>query len=198
MTVTIEIGKRTRRRARGFTLIELSVVVVIVGVLAVIGLVGYRRYRATARMSEATNMIAAIRTAQNEYKAETGIYANVSNDLASFYPNATPGRTATQWGAACGNCKDGAQGWQRLKVQTPDPVVFGYATVAGVGGSAVPSLAAASSDIDTAINQQKALLGATDPFFVALAQGDTDGNGVTCHVLGLSHTNQLVVSNQGE
>ena len=133
---------RTRARSRGFTLIELSVVVVIVGVLAVIGMVGYRRYRASARMSEATNMIAAIRAAQAEYKAETGVYANVSNDINSLYPDTNPGPHVTQWGGACNVCKEGVHGWQRLKVQTPGPVMYGYATVAGVGGTTVSSFMA--------------------------------------------------------
>src|SRR5690606_23219095 len=83
---------RTHRRIgpRGFTLVELSVVVVIVGVLATLAFVGYRRYRATARMAEATRMTTGIRVAQEAYKSERGLYANVSGQLENLYPATSP------------------------------------------------------------------------------------------------------------
>ena len=45
------------RRERGFTLIEMMVVVVIVGILAMLAVVGYRKLVQTAHVSEATNMV---------------------------------------------------------------------------------------------------------------------------------------------
>jgi hypothetical protein len=81
--------------------------------------------------------------------------------------------------------------------------MYGYATVAGVGGTTVssfmaPAMTAPSNELESAVAQQKNALSPNDPFYIAMARGDTDGNGVSCAVLGLSHTNKLVVTNEGE
>lgn len=189
-----------RRRARGVTLVEVAVVVVIVGILAVVAIVAYRRRLAAARTAEAKGMITDIRRGQEAYKAEAGVYANVSQDITSFYPNPTPGKMVTQWGGPCTNCANGdARAWDRINVHASGPVVFGYATVAGIGGSSMAFLGPASGDaITQAMQQQSAIVGPTDPTFIALAEADANGDGVKCHVLGLSHSNQIVVVNEGE
>jgi hypothetical protein len=142
--------------------------------------------------------------AQAEYKAEVGLYADISQDLDQTYPSPNPGPHVTQWGGPCSGCKD-PNGWRKLKVEVSAPVMYGYATVAGVGagaatGSSPPpnSFAKASPSQADALSSQKGKLKSTDPFFVAVAKGDTDGNGEHCTVLGLSHSNQLIVSNEGE
>jgi type IV pilus assembly protein PilA len=186
------------------TLVEISLVIVIVSILAVLAVVGYRRYRARARLSEATNMMASIQTAQHEFKSERGVFANVSQSLDALYPNANPGPHLTQWGGPCNNCANGdVYAWQKLKIHAPGPVMFGYATVSGIGGeSTVPPpdgfTNGGSTQIPEAISGLSDLIGPTEPFYVAIAVGDTDGNGVRCAVLGTSHSNQLVITNEGE
>lgn len=193
-----------RTRSRGLTLVEISLVIVIVSILAVLAVVGYRRYRARARLSEATNMMAAIQAAQDEFKAERGVYANVSKDLDSLYPSTNPGTHVTEWGGPCNNCAGGdVNAWQKLKITAPGPVMFGYATTSGIGGqSTVPPPASLTGRdhmaIDQAVGDMPRKVGATEPFYVSIAVGDTDGNGVRCAVMGSSHTNQLVVTNEGE
>ncbi len=49
-----------RRRAAGFTLIELMIVVAIVGILAVLAIYGVRDYIANAKTAEATNAVGLI------------------------------------------------------------------------------------------------------------------------------------------
>jgi type IV pilus assembly protein PilA len=193
-----------RARSRGMTLVEVSLVIVIVSILAVLALVGYRRYRAAARLSEATGMMAAIQAAQDEFKSERGVYANISQDLDSLYPNANPTNRATQWGGPCKNCAgNDERAWQKLKINPPGPVMFGYATTAGIGGQSTVSPPHSLADrshalIGNALSDMPNKIGATEPFYVSIAVGDTDANGVRCAVMGSSHTNQLVVTNEGE
>jgi type IV pilus assembly protein PilA len=172
-------------RQRGFTLIELMIVVVVVGVLGVLAILGYRRYAATARTAEAKQVTGGIRAAQEAYKTEKGVYAAVSTDQASFYPAATPGAFVTAWGKQCTNCVD-VDAWKRLAVEPGAPVMFGYATVGCLGATCTSGFALPLT------------LSATDPFYVTVAQGDTDGDGVPCTVTSYSTSNQLLVQGEGE
>lgn len=183
-------------------------VVVVVGILAVVGAVVYRRHRATARTAEATQVTAGIRTAQEAYLAEKGVYASVSVDTSSLYPATSPGAFVTEWGGACTNCVGSdPDGWRKLAVHPGGPVMYGYATVAGVGGAALaatpPPPAAAPSMMAPAAaagggGSGGSGLAATDPYYVTVAWGDADADGVPCIVMSYSVSNQIVVQSEGE
>ena len=67
------------RNKKGFTLIELMIVVAIIGILAAVAIPAYSGYTKRARMSEITNAMGAIGTAAVEQFQATGRYAGCSD-----------------------------------------------------------------------------------------------------------------------
>ena len=96
----------TPRRSRGFTLVELMIVVAIVGVLAALAVVGYRKLIQSSHVSEATGMVQNIRVAQEGYHSETQQYANISTDSRTgpYYPACPRLSDLDRVGRPCSDC----------------------------------------------------------------------------------------------
>ncbi len=62
-----------RKLARGFTLIELMIVVAIIGILAAIAIPNFMKFQARARQSEAKTNLKAIFTTNKTWFAEKGV-----------------------------------------------------------------------------------------------------------------------------
>lgn len=77
---------RTLPKSKGFTLLELLIVVGILGVLAAVGVLAYRHYVRKSYTSEVYSMIASIKQAEESYKAETSAYLSASTSEDDFYP----------------------------------------------------------------------------------------------------------------
>jgi len=176
---------------RGFTLIEMMVVVVIVGILATLAVVGYRKLVQTSHVTEATNMVQSIRVAQEAYHAETQQYADISPTLASWYPNPAPkGNVVTAWGGQCAGCN---QDWSALPVHVDGPVMFGYATKAGPANVAPPGLPAGFTGVTLPAGNP-----ATD-WFLITASCDIDLDpSVNTGILTTSWSNQVFTFNEGQ
>jgi type IV pilus assembly protein PilA len=74
---------------KGFTLIELMIVVAIIGILAAVAIPSYQDYTARAQVSEAMSLNSGMKTALSEFFADQGRFptgpASVSNTLNGKY-----------------------------------------------------------------------------------------------------------------
>ena len=68
-----------RRNQRGFTLVELMIVVIIVGILAAVAIPMYQGATERAKASEAVAALGTIRGAMRVYYAEHGTYVDAVN-----------------------------------------------------------------------------------------------------------------------
>jgi len=82
------MSKLIRKSNKGFTLIELMIVVAIIGILAAIAIPNFLRFQLKSKSSEGKVNIAAIRTAEESYLAEFGTYvaATVSPAASATFP----------------------------------------------------------------------------------------------------------------
>ncbi len=184
----------SRRAHRGFTLVELMIVVAVVAILALIATYGTSRYIAHSKTGEAIQLIGSIKAAQESYKDETFTYLDVTKDLDTYYPkNTKPGQQKVQWG---GEPATIAANWAMLGVQPAGPVTFVYSCVAGDGSAAPPSPAASK---DTPVSVTNWPTGATGtPFYVVKAVADLHAGGPSTTYIAPSFSNQIFSANEGD
>jgi prepilin-type N-terminal cleavage/methylation domain-containing protein len=135
------------RRAHGFTLLEMMIVVAIIGILAAIALPAFQRYQSRSRRSEAYANLASLAKVEKAYFAEYSLYVS---PVTGFQPGPGGGGLGTTkriWGAAA-DADFAAIGWR------PEGGVF-YDYDVFVDAAACPAL----------------------DCFTASAYGDADGNG---------------------
>ena len=71
------------KNKKGFTLIELMIVVAIVGILAAIAIPAYLDYTVKAKITEVTTAMDALAQAACEYQASAGYFPNYPGDPAA-------------------------------------------------------------------------------------------------------------------
>lgn len=72
-----------KNQNRGFTLIELMIVVAIIGILAAVAIPAYQSYIARAQMAEALSLADGLKTAVAENYGQSGACPGVNSSAAS-------------------------------------------------------------------------------------------------------------------
>jgi type IV pilus assembly protein PilA len=181
---------RIERRSRGFTLIELMIVVAIIGVLAVLAVVGYRAVINSSRTAEPRQFIMTVRLQEESYKAETGAYADISGGYGALCPAGAGSGTTKKygWDPNCG----ATQPWKNIGATPDGPVLFGYAAVANPNCTVLPIPPASVM----AGGDFRPIAGAV-PCYAVYAKGDLNGGAINfAEVMGNSTTKDLTVVDQ--
>ncbi len=170
----------------GFTLVELMITVAIIGVLALLATVGYARWARTAKTAEATAMLGAIKSSEESWRAEHLNYLNVTGNLVTYFPESVPSDAKVAWNTTtCAST--GCKNFKLLNVQADSAVYYRYAVQAGPADGAPVTL-----------DGKTFSTGAYDPWFVAKAHGDLDGNGITSSFWTSSFNTTIVSERPGE
>jgi type IV pilus assembly protein PilA len=129
------------KQRKGFTLIELMIVVAIIGILAAIAIPNFLRFQLKAKSSEGKTNLAAIRTAEQSYYSEFGFYVSATASPVNHMQNVKVTFT---------NQDGGGDGFDQLGWSPEGQVFFNYGVATDSIGSSYTASAGADIDADAA------------------------------------------------
>lgn len=191
--LAIMFTRRTSVASRGFTLVELMVVVVLAAVLALVGLRSMDAHVSSSKAIEALGMVRSIQNAQARQRAVTGLFLDVSRE-GTFYPRTPSGPEGMErvpfFYPASGAAPPDNGRWLELNPTVTGPVQFGYMTRAGLPGQTPPNLQISVSGFSPSAP--------TDMWYIVEAVGDVDGDEVLSHFVAASFSDTVYFENERE
>ena len=176
---------------KGFTLIELMIVVAIIGILAAIAIPNFLTYQLKSRQAEAKTNLQAIKTSEVAFQAERGCYIGVAVEgSAAAGTKSTP----VTWGAGLGPTAPGAAWCTALYTgffsdigfKATGNVMYLYAVdgklLAGAGAALTYTPGGTGGSVNSCTAAIAGVAGAGaagDNNFVAMAKSNLDGDGAT-------------------
>jgi type IV pilus assembly protein PilA len=95
---------------KGFTLIELMIVVAIIGILAAIAIPAYQNYTIRAQVTEGLNLADGFKTSVSEFYAQNGVFPTSTTTVSTaasptvmFVQGASTGKYVKSVGVAAGS-----------------------------------------------------------------------------------------------
>ena len=132
------LSRMKSRVVKGFTLIELMIVVAIIGVLAAVAIPAFMKYIRKSKTTEAVEGIKKIYDGARSYYLEESNQRNSVTPLAKQFPDPTGTTPAVPAAGCCGGgagdkCDPAASiaewkvaGWSALKFSMDDPHYYQY------------------------------------------------------------------------
>lgn len=134
------------RKAKGFTLIELMIVVAIIGILAAVAIPAFLKYIKKSKTTEARVNVRKIYDGELSYYDEEHVLrsgAIISKQFVACasQPSAVPGvdKVTANWEAS---------GWPAIKFGSDSPVLYMYTADQGGTGTGASFTARAEGDLD--------------------------------------------------
>lgn len=90
--------KISKVNSKGFTIVELLIVIVIIGILATIGFVSFASAQNKAKKSKAQSTVAQVKSKLGEYFADNNSYPAAKADVTTYLTGNGGATTATEFG----------------------------------------------------------------------------------------------------
>jgi type IV pilus assembly protein PilA len=150
------------RNQKGFTLIELMIVVAIIGILAAIAIPAYQDYTIRAQVTEGLNLAAATKTGVSESFANTGAWpvdnaaaggdnANLPSGKYVQSVTVTTGTIQIMYGVQSNTVILGMQVGMRPMISTNNDVIWVCGYHVAPAGAGNPASGASPGNINTVL-----------------------------------------------